>query len=566
MASMYRETFPARSYPDLRYLDASTSGMTLNDLDENSYLVRLSLSACGLMTLSTVTLPNLRWLDLSANALISVNMQTFASMRNLRALSLSDNPLTSLTNSGADWSQQRLHTLDLSLTKLDTYNGRVLATFPNVRSLNISHGALTTITTDGFFTTPDLQELDVRQSPLEEFPRHLLTRLTSLDFVYASNFKLCCPAVIPKNLNPNNCHAPVDEISSCDDLLRSSAYRACLWVMGALTIIGNVGCFAARILQKEAAKTGFHVFVTNLTLADFIMGVYLAIIGAADLVYSGKYLWNDKLWKGSVACSAAGFLSLLSSEVSAFFICLITLDRFLVLRFPFSAIRFRPRSAMVASAVLWVLGFVLAFVPLLPVTSEWEFYSQTGICVPLPITRRSFKGQRYSFGVIVVFNFVLFILIASGQVLIFAAVRKNSISKSNQDNQDATIARRLTTIVLSDFLCWFPIGLLGLLASAGIPISSEVNIGMAIFILPCNSALNPFLYTFNVFMEKRRKAAEARLLQQLIRKAGTLTTDTVQAKTRTKMLCGTQTQSDDSQSRDSDHGYGPSKDADQDVV
>nr|KAG5705760.1 hypothetical protein BaRGS_027419 [Batillaria attramentaria] len=107
-------------------------------------------------------------------------------------------------------------------------------------------------------------------------------------------------------------------------------------------------------------------------------------------------------------------------------------------------------------------------------------------------------------------------------VLIFTTVRKNSITKSNQDNQDATIARRLTTIVLSDFLCWFPIGLLGLLASTGTPISSEVNIGMAIFALPFNSALNPFLYTFNVFMEKRRKAEEARLLQQLIRKAGTL--------------------------------------------
>nr|KAG5705764.1 hypothetical protein BaRGS_027423 [Batillaria attramentaria] len=131
----------------------------------------------------------------------------------------------------------------------------------------------------------------------------------------------------------------------------------------------------------------------------------------------------------------------------------------------------------------------------------------------------------------------------NGQVLIFTTVRKNSITKSNQDNQDATIARRLTTIVLSDFLCWFPIGLLGLLASTGTPISSEVNIGMAIFVLPCNSALNPFLYTFNVFMEKRRKAAEARLLQQLIRKAGTLAMDKDQAKRRA-MTCSTQTQTD----------------------
>nr|KAG5712206.1 hypothetical protein BaRGS_014556 [Batillaria attramentaria] len=78
------------------------------------------------------------WLDLSANAFTSVNMQTFASLKNLRVLSLSANPLTSLTNSGAGWLHQNLHTVDLSLTKLDTYNGRVLATFAKVFALKVS--------------------------------------------------------------------------------------------------------------------------------------------------------------------------------------------------------------------------------------------------------------------------------------------------------------------------------------------------------------------------------------------------------------------------------------------
>nr|KAG5692973.1 hypothetical protein BaRGS_032405 [Batillaria attramentaria] len=49
----------------------------------------------------------------------------------------------------------------------------------------------------------------------------------------------------------------------------------------------------------------------------------------------------------------------------------------------------------------------------------------------------------------------------------------------------------------------------------GTPISSEVNVFMAIFVLPLNSALNPFLYTLNIVLEKRRKAAEARLMEQL---------------------------------------------------
>ena len=38
---------------------------------------------------------------------------------------------------------------------------------------------------------------------------------------------------------------------------------------------------------------------------------------------------------------------------------------------------------------------------------------------------------------------------------------------------------------------------------------------MAIFVMPFNSALNPFLYTFNVLIQKRQKAQEARLLKRL---------------------------------------------------
>ena len=116
----------------------------------------------------------------------------------------------------------------------------------------------------------------------------------------------------------------------------------------------------------------------------------------------------------------------------------------------------------------------------------------------------------------IILNFVLFLLIAVGQTLIYWSVRSNSISSSKKTgSRDVTIARRLTTIVLSDFLCWFPVGLLGVLASTGTAIPGELNVAVAIFVMPFNSALNTFVYTFNVLMEKRQKAQEAYLLKRL---------------------------------------------------
>ena len=207
----------------------------------------------------------------------------------------------------------------------------------------------------------------------------------------------------------------------------------------------------------------------------------------------------------------------MSSEVSAFIICLITLDRFLALRFPFNRLHFSRSSALAACVIVWVVGIALATVPLLPVTSHWEFYSQTGICIPLPfVTSERFQGYHYIFSVMIILNFIPFLLVTVGLAFIYWSVCSNSISSSTKTgSRDASIARRLTTVVLSDFLCWFPIGLLGVLASIGTPIPGEVNVAAAIFLVPFNSALNPFLYTYNVLMEKRRQTQQANLLKRL---------------------------------------------------
>nr|KAG5700952.1 hypothetical protein BaRGS_034237 [Batillaria attramentaria] len=105
---------------------------------------------------------------------------------------------------------------------------------------------------------------------------------------------------------------------------------------------------------------------------------------------------------------------------------------------------------------------------------------------------------------------------SSSKAFIYWSVRLNSMAtETTRKSHDLTIARRLITVAVSDFLCWFPVGLLGLMTSAGIPVASEFSVFTAVIVLPLNSALNPFLYSYNVLAEKRRKAREARLLELL---------------------------------------------------
>ena len=500
------------------YLDASGSGLTAAELGHNVMLIHLSLAACGLRRLHNTTLPNLRSLDISQNKLGVISADSLSGMLNLRYLSLSRNPLKSLFPTDANpVSYPALRSLDLSAVKMSRVDTNSFVLFPNLQTLNLSFCGVVQMYGEGFQTTSKLQVLDLIGCPMTQFPRDLLSSLDRLQSVHADNFKLCCPATLPAGFNPANCRAPFDEVSSCEALLRSDVYRVFLSMFSALALLGNLGCFLLRSVCFKSGKSGFGVFVTHLSFSDFLMGVYLTIIGVADRLFQGTYLWEDITWRDSVACKVAGFLSLLSNEVSAFIICLITLDRFLVLRFPFKTLHFKIKSAHVTCGLVWVVVTALAAVPLLPMTSHWSFYGQTGICIPLPITRSDYAGHDYAYGVMIIFNFILFLLIAAGQASIYASIRANrmSTSDSTKKSNDLRIARRLITVALSDFLCWFPIGLLGLLASQGIPIPGEVNVGMAIFVLPLNSALNPFLYTLNIILERRRRSRDERLLKEL---------------------------------------------------
>ena len=512
------QPFSAHLFPQLRYLDARGSGMTLSALSNNSYLLYVNLSKCYLTTLYIVTLNNLLTLDLSNNQLKIVNMSVFASLDNLQSLILAGNPIYLLCNElESDLHQDTLRKIDLSYSNLAIFDSKPFSNFHLIQTLNLSFSPIHTVNTSGFKHVGQLTNLYMEGVPVEIFPADMFKTLSHLRVVTTNTYKLCCKEILPHQFELISCSAQSDEISSCADLLQTETYRAFLWLISVLSLTGNMLCLVVRVcVQSKASTSGFNIFVTNLSIADIIMGFYVAIIGVADALFRGKYLHYDQMWMHSVPCTVAGFLSLLSCEVSALTIWLITLDRFIVLRFPFTNLRFKRTSASVACAFAWLIGWLLASIPLLPMTSHWEFFSQTGICIPLPVTRQDFKGKTYSVSVFIVLNFVLFLLVATGQAFIYWSVQKNALKTgSTRVSRDLSIARRLISVAVTDFLCWFPIGLCGLLASAEFPVPVEVNVGLAIFVLPLNSALNPFMYTFNTVMEKRRKSKEAMLLKLL---------------------------------------------------
>ena len=86
------------------------------------------------------------------------------------------------------------------------------------------------------------------------------------------------------------------------------------------------------------------------------------------------------------------------------------------------------------------------------------------------------------------------------------------ISGLNKEKQEQIrLTSKVAAIVLTDFLCWFPSIILGILVQAGaLTLSASVFAWCVTFVLPINSAINPYLYTISALISNRRKNTAAR--------------------------------------------------------
>ncbi|XP_077994829.1 relaxin receptor 2-like [Glandiceps talaboti] len=133
-----------------------------------------------------------------------------------------------------------------------------------------------------------------------------------------------------------------------------------------------------------------------------------------------------------------------------------------------------------------------------------KFYSRSGVCLPLQITNAKFGPWEYSTAIFLVINLLSFIMIFVGYVVMFVVVRRTSQAAGSVSRRETALARRMTFIVMTDFMCWVPIIVMSILGLCDIHIPDDLYAVTAVFILPLNSSINPILYTISTLDLKRK--------------------------------------------------------------
>ena len=547
----------------LSYLDISRN--RLDTLPTGVFSMLTNLQRLALDYNKLVTLPNglfnvltsLKYLNLQYNELVTLPYDIFKNHdehvnMTLFELYLSFNKLITLPN-GVFNGLTDLVRLELMHNEDVIFSNNMLKGMIRLYRLHLNNNGLTHIDMNIFNDTINIQHVDLSENQLTQCPSiKYLTKLRSLDIrgnpltattrdifkdlratsltVIASQHEIC-ECYVPDGVTclPYSDRSPY---ITCDRLLSDRAIVVMMWIIGINALGGNVFVLVWRKIKTENYKVQ-DLLLSNLAMSDSLMGFYMLIIACADIYYGNYFPIQSESWRSGVTCRVAGSISITSTQLSVFFLTLISIDRFIGIKYPYSDKRLGKRSTIVTAVIIWICSITLGVVP--SVLSGWnfKFYDNSHVCIGLPLAlykTHEFKphilfaelsetrftgyahGLYFSTALFLGLNGLCYLIILGCYIEIFRAQRKSATDSGRTPDKDEQmrLTRKIIAIVATDFICVFPLIVLGILVQTRlIELPASVYAWSVTVILPINSAINPYLYTIaEIISNKRKKKAD----------------------------------------------------------
>ena len=368
------------------------------------------------------------------------------------------------------------------------------------------------------------------------------------------------------NSDENNCFTAtqISSIFSSDTkMIANLGIKSAFWIMGILVMVGNsyVIITTISLLKTKQTLEGIncqYFIILNISVADFIMGIYLISIAFYDASFSGFYGEVDRKWRSSFKCSVIGSLAVISSETSCFLMVVLTGFRLRNISQPVQSLTASPRPWKLCIITAWLFSFLLGIAPMLPQTSQYfvhtfsylspfqngtwyttnleqfacrlsvlsnktiqftgdkfqsvetfvagsfpndafvklfGYYGETSVCMPRFYVAYGESSWEFTLAIMTL-NFLSFVFIA---VSYFGIYKHSTASSANlrtnrPNNQAKTMQKRIARIIATNFCCWIPICVMAFVR-LGVEFSDIAYQISAVLLLPINSAMNPILFS-----------------------------------------------------------------------
>jgi len=167
-------------------------------------------------------------------------------------------------------------------------------------------------------------------------------------------------------------------------MIANPVLRSLFWIMGFVALIGNVATNILTLKEivfhdksnnslpkgKNFANVANSCFIFNLSISNFLVGVYLLGVVSQGVIYSGHYCF-DKEWRSSNRCWIFDTVAVLSSEAFAFIVASMPTFRLVSIYKPFLTRTMKFKWIVLVGVLCWLFALHFAFLPWLPLKSGY---------------------------------------------------------------------------------------------------------------------------------------------------------------------------------------------------
>ena len=483
-------------------------------------------------------LTSLKYLSLASCGLASLPESIFRGLNSLLVLNLDNNTLSTVDQNMFDGSNT-IQTLLLSNNKFKELDFALFKHFPHLSHLDLTNNDLGMLPALG--RNANLSDLYIRGNRLARVKGSAFEG-SPPDMNVSVDQPEICRCYLQ---HVNNCSAkdPLSEYITCSRLLTNRALLMFMWLLGFCAVFGNALVIYLRKRHFRDQNKVQALLLGNLAMSDLLMGMYMIIMASADVHYGEYFPMSAEIWRTGGLCKLAGTLCITSSEASVMFVTLISIDRFICIKYPYTTRKLHTKSTLKAAACVWVSAFMLGVIPSSLAGLNPDFYDNSHVCIGLPLVQQTIyttqrkteqkfnvwgkavsgakvqttvaqgkaPGMFYSIALFLGFNLLCFLIIFATYAEIIRTVMRTTKEASRQRNmnEEVKLTAKVAAIVATDFFCWFPIIFTGILVQSGaVDVSPVFFAWVVTFILPINSAINPFLYTLADVIANRRQKKE----------------------------------------------------------
>ena len=304
------------SLPFVAYHIVSTGINSLSFLKKNTNIAILNVSKNSLNIVCGIVheFCHLQSIDISSNNINEISPKCFVKLSHLHIVKIAKNDIVVLA--------------DKSFFDLGT-----------ILLIDLSYNKLKKISKSSFFNVHKIHMLNLFKNHLKNI-ESVMFNLVKISITLTSNFHICC--VLPKG---SLCLAKKPWYSSCTTSLLNTSMKTAISMLSLLIISLNLISIGRNVVFIRRKREGgkFSIIVVFINFGNSLCGMYLILLLLQNHYYQYGIILSLIQQKPNMLCLLTFMLILFSTLSEPYFFTLLSLARFMVVRYPFEY-RFKSSS------------------------------------------------------------------------------------------------------------------------------------------------------------------------------------------------------------------------------